>query len=148
MDTVELENYMKADAWISKSYSGVVPKDMLPEKPDKPSFYIVNQDTSEKAGSHWIVVFAVDKKISKYFDPLGKMPDSYFQNYLSLQSLSYRYNSKRCQNYGSNICGQYCLFYCYFRSRGYSMEDILNMFEENDLMYNDQLVYYFYKYTQ
>ena len=121
---------------------------MLPKMPDKPALFIVNTDTSDKPGSHWIVVFVKDCKISEYFDPLGKSPDGYFSNYLSEQSKSYSYNTKRCQNYGTNICGQYCLFYCYFRARGYSMEDIVKMFDENDLVYNDQLVYFFYEYTK
>ena len=62
---------MKADPWIVRYYGGVVPKDLLPCSPMKPSFYIVNQDTSEKVGSHWIVMFQLDNKISEYFDPLG-----------------------------------------------------------------------------
>ena len=148
MDTTDLETYIKADERISKFYGGVLAKDMLPRIPKKPGFYIVNTDTSEKPGSHWIVVFVIDNEISEYFDPLGKSPDGYFISYLTQQSGSYRYNVKRCQNYVSNICGQYCLFFCYFRARAYSMEDILKMFQENDLVYNDQLVYFFYNYTK
>ena len=147
MDTFQLEMYMKTDPEISRCYGGVVAKDLLPEYPRKPSFYIVNQDTSEKAGSHWIAVNMVDDELTEYFDPLGKEPDNYLKDYMSSQSKSYQYNTKRCQNYISNICGQYCLFYCYFRAREYSMQDILDMFEKNDLRYNDQLIYFFYKYT-
>ena len=139
---------MKADPWIARYYGGVVPKDLLPRTAVKPSFYIVNQDTSEKFGSHWIVMFQLDNKISEYFDPLGKEPDSDFMTYMTLQSQSYQFNEKRCQNYLSNLCGQYCLFYSYFRARGYSMKDILAMFNEQDWLYNDQMVYFFYEYTQ
>ena len=147
MDTEQLEKYMKADKWITEIYGGVFPKDLLPHSPERPSLFIVNLDKSDQPGSHWVVVFVVDRKISEYFDPLGKVPDTDFKNYLTQQSRSYRYSDKRCQNYASNICGQYCLFYCYFRARGYSMQHILNMFDENNLLYNDQLVYYFYEYT-
>ena len=147
MNTHELESYMKADPWIARYYGGVVRKDLLPCSPMKPSFYIVNQDTSEKVGSHWIVMFQLHNKISEYFDPLGKEPDSDFRVYMTLQSRSYQFNDKRCQNYQSNLCGQYCLVYCYFRARGYSMTDILDMFNEKDLVYNDQMVYFFYEYT-
>ena len=67
---------------------------------------------------------------------------------MGLQSLSYQQNQKRCQNYASNLYGQFCLFYCYFRSRAYFMQHILYMFDENNLMYNDQLGYFFYEYTK
>ena len=148
MNTLELETYMKADSLISSYYGGVVPKDLLPLQTVKPSFYVVNLDTSDKAGSHWIVMFHRDDKMTEYFDPLGKKPDEEFVSYLTLQSQHYIFNNRRCQSRVSNLCGQYCLFYCYFRSRGYSMQDILGMFDENNLLYNDQLVYFFYQYTK
>ena len=148
MDTVQLELYMKMDSRIAEYYGGVLPRDHLPTSPVKPSFYIVNQDESSEAGSHWIVVFMRDNKLTEHFDPLGKVPDQHFKDYMSFQSRNYMYNTKRCQNYLSNLCGQYCLFYCYFRAREYSMQDILDMFNENDLVYNDQLVYFFYEYTK
>ena len=148
MNTQELDSYMKTDPWIARYYGGVVAKDLLPSTTMKPSFYIVNQDTSEKVGSHWIAMFLLDGHMSEYFDPLGKEPDLDFKRYMTLQSQSYQFNEKRCQNYSSNLCGQYCLFYCYFRARGYSMTDILDMFNEKDLVYNDQMVYFFYEYTK
>ena len=148
MDTKQLESYMTKDPEIAKLYGGVVPKDMLPLRPPRPSLYIVNQDTSDKAGSHWIVVFIGDREQpAEYFDPLGKEPDKDFKKYLTCQSKSYMYNTQRCQNYMSNLCGHYCLFYCYFRARGHAMQSILKMFDKNDLMHNDQMVYSFYKYT-
>ena len=51
MNTPELEAYMKSDSWILKHYSGVLPKDFLPLKTVKPSFYVVNTDTSDKVGT-------------------------------------------------------------------------------------------------
>ena len=148
MNSLQLEIHMKTDSWIAKYYGGVLPRDLLPTSPMKPSFYVVNQDESSEAGSHWIVVFMQDNKITEYFDPLGKVPDQHFKDYMSFQSDNYLYNRKRCQNYQSNLCGQYCLFYCYVRAREYSMQNILDMFDENNLMYNDQLVYFFYAYTK
>ena len=138
---------MKTDRQIAKYYGGVLAKDLLPDTAVKPGFYIVNQDPSNKEGSHWIVMFVCNNQITEYFDPLGKAPLTYFRDYMRLQSQIYQYNMKRCQNYFSNLCGQYCLFYCYFRARSYAMQDILDMFDEKDLVYNDQVVYFFYQYT-
>ena len=148
MDTLQLQNYIKEDQLVSRYFRGIFPKDLLSQTTEYPSLYIVNHDTSEKAGSHWIVLFVQNEAITEYFDPLGNIPDKYIANYMMVQSKTFMYNVKRCQNFRSNLCGQYCLFYCYFRSRGYLMQDILSMFNEKDLEYNDQLVYYFYKYTK
>ena len=73
----------------------MLPRDLLPTSPVKPSFYVVNQDESSEAGSHWIVVFMQDNKITEYFDPLGKVPDQHLKDYMSFQSRSYLYNRKR-----------------------------------------------------
>ena len=147
MDTHELETYMQQDPKISQYYGGVLPKDLVPMRPVRPSLFIVNQDTSDKNGSHCIVVFlGGEGELGEYFDPLGKEPDTDFKNYLTLQSRGYMFNTQRCQNYLSNLCGHYCLFYCYFKARGRSMGTILNMFDKQNLYYNDQLVFHFYQY--
>ena len=96
MDTRVLEIYMKSDPNICKYYGGVVPKDFLPLKPARPSLYIVNEDTSDKAASHWIVVFldGNEDRLAECFDPLGKEPDLGFKNYLTLQSNKYMFNNQ------------------------------------------------------
>ena len=138
---------MQSDPEISKYNGGVLRKDLLPLRPTRPSLFIVNQDTSDKSGSHCIVVFlSGEGDFAEYFDQLGKEPDTDFKNYLTLQSKGYIFNTQKCQNYLSNLCGHYCFFYCYFRARGCSMGTILNMFDKQNLFYNDQLVFRFYQY--
>ena len=132
MNKLELETYMTADCRISSDYGGMVPKDFLSLQTVKPSFYMINQDTSDIAGSHWIAMF--HDTMTEYLDPLVKTPDEEFVSYLTLQSERYIFNNRRSQCRVSNLCRQYCLFYCYFRSRGYSMQDILGMFDESNLL--------------
>ncbi len=57
------------------------------------------------------------------------------------------FNSKRLQNYNSNVCGQYCLMYSYYRCRGYKFEEIISMFSDN-LILNDVKVNRFYGVTK
>lgn len=40
------------------------------------------------------------------------------------------------------VCGQYCLLYLMCRCKGYSMKDIINIFDR-DFKVNDQFVYNF-----
>ena len=43
------------------------------------------------------------------------------------------------QSSWSNVCGQYCIFYLYHKSRGYSMSKIVNLFTD-DTSINDRNV--------
>ena len=143
MNTEELERFMLKDMYIRKLYGGVLPKDYLPLMVGEPKMFIVNCDESTKKGSHWAVVYLVNHSTSEYFDPLGSIPSIDFANYLMLQSNVIKINVKQCQSKSSISCGKFCLYYCYFRARGYSMFKIQNMFHK-DLFYNDVLVQEFF----
>ena len=146
MDTSELKEYMLKDPCISLMYGGVVPKDLLPKDSPKQKLYIVNLDKSNKQGSHWITLFLCNDKVTEYFDPLGKEPDEFIKRFMENESTCYINNTKQCQSSLSNTCGQFCLFYCFFRSRGQSMGGILEYFKTN-LLYNEALVHEFYALT-
>ena len=141
MDTSELEKYMLNDPCIASLYGGVVPKDILPEEVQKPKLYIVNLDESSKKGSHWISLFLLNNAVSEYFDPLGHSPDTFVEKYMEKQSTCYLSNVKQCQSSFSNSCGKLCLFYCYFRSRGKSLGEILDYFK-NNVLYNEAFILY------
>ena len=146
MNTEELESYMKCDPCISKLMGGVVPKDLLPPPEEGVKLFIVNLDTSNKQGSHWIVLLLSKECICEYFDPLGNNIDNYIAEYLNTHSLPVLVNTKQCQNHNTLSCGKFCLFYCFFRSRCKTMQEILNYFK-HDTVYNDILVNCFYEVT-
>ena len=56
MDSNEIKDLMMKDKKIKKIFKGVYPIDLIPESLDYPSLIVVNLDTSEKKGSHWIVL--------------------------------------------------------------------------------------------
>ena len=141
MNTSQLENYMKSDPYISKLYGGVVAVDQLPLLPSKPSVYIVNCDPIALPGSHWVVVY-IDN-VCEHFDSAGIKPRPDFEQYLVLQGSPYMYNNQRVQDFTSDTCGLFCLFYCYFRCRGYSFAAIMNMFSDY-LMLNEVVVKAFF----
>ena len=143
MNTYQLEQFMDMDTCISAISGGVLPKDLLPQQVDKPKLFIVNCDNSFNEGSHWVVIFLLNNKMSEYFDPLGDIPNKDFSNYLTDQSDTVKVSVQKCQSKTSTNCGKFCLFYCYFRARNYSMCEIQNLFK-TDLLYNDALVNEFY----
>ena len=69
MNTEEIFDQMQSD--ISKRFMGVYPIDLIPDNLPIPCLIVVNLDSSEKKGSHWIVLHYQRNHV-KYFDSLGK----------------------------------------------------------------------------
>ena len=136
---------MMRDPLIRPLYGGTLAKDKLPLPPTKmPKIYIVNQQNSHQPGNHWIVMW-IDTT-PEYFDSLGKEPHAEFRHWLSLKKTPFMYNSKRLQNRDSDVCGQYCIMYSYFKCRGITFQKFVDMFDEN-LFLNDVKAKYFYDIT-
>ena len=77
---------------------------------------------------------------AEYFDSLADEPQKEFQKFLSQNSHNgYSVNTRRVQSYESNTCGQFCLYYAYFRSRDIPMDVIVKSFSY-DYAYNDCMV--------
>ena len=46
----------------------------------------------------------------------------------------------RIQGVASNVCGQYCLYFLFFRSHGEIMADVMNHFSRTNYTLNDAIV--------
>ena len=137
---------MLKDPYIRQHFGGVLAVNEVPVllTPDK--IYIVNTDPSDKPGRHWFVLYK-SSRFPEHFDPAGLQPVKDIHNVLVLNGPRYIYNTQRIQHYNSDTCGLFCLFFCYFRCRGYSFVDILNMFYKN-LFLNEIIVIQFYECTK
>jgi hypothetical protein len=96
----------------------------LPKTPKKYECGIVNLDTSDHVGAHWIFYFKKDK-IKYVFDSFGGNPPKQLVNYY-LGSNNLKYNEERIQNYYDYICGHLCLIVLKSFSDGYNFNKILN----------------------
>lgn len=146
MRTEELEAYMLSDPYIRRYYGGVVALDRLPSVITKPSIFIVNSDTADMPGRHWFAVF-FNPTVNEHFDSAGFFPSLTLEASLIAHGPTFQYNNRRVQDYHSNTCGLFCLFYCYFRCRGHSFRDIMQMFSSN-LQINEHVVETFYNVTR
>ena len=144
MRTEELESYMLRDPYIRRFYGGVVARDQLPLIITKPRIFIVNNDPADMPGRHWYALFFTTT--NEHFDSAGFAPIPALRIELTAHGPSFKYNDRRVQAFHSDTCGLFCLFYCYFRCRGYSFADIMKMFSDN-LQLNEHLVKYFYEMT-
>ena len=139
MNSKELELKILLDPVSSSIFGGVLASDELPNKvKQKPVFYIVNTDPSYMPGQHWIVIYIGEDL--EYFDPLGEAPNLITDDYLQrISPAGYLRNSSPVQGSNSHNCGQFCLYYSYYRARQISMACIVNSFTL-DYAVNDYIV--------
>lgn len=88
------------------NFRGVFMLDQLPLIPRRIEAAIVNLDTSDGPGTHWVAYYKRNNQI-EYFDSYGNLqPPREIINYLGE---NIKYNYYRYQNDNSVICGHLCL---------------------------------------
>lgn len=148
MDGLQIAYLLSLDKYTSRYFKGYGMRDtpVLPSPKSKSALYILNTDKSSGPGEHWCAAFFDDCK-GEFFDPFGMPPHTYnFPNLLETQSVgNILYNNIMVQDLESDACGFHCIFYSHFRCRGYSMKEILNMYNYKNLKRNDEMVIEFVK---
>ena len=107
-----------------------------------PCFIIVNIDSSNLPGSHWISI-RFDRKSIEIFDPAGfeifnwpRIPCTLL-NFIHKLTVSRQITlSSRLQSTNSHLCGFYCIFYILYRNH-HTMSQLSSLFTTN-LSSNDR----------
>jgi hypothetical protein len=141
MNTTQIERVLKKNC---PNFQGVIAVDQLPlVLPDgKDLHYVVNTDPSYRPGQHWIAVHIDEKDRGEVFDSFGEEPPLPFKKFMNRHCVTWVYNKRQLQSVASKFCGFYAIFYCIFKSRGKSMNDIINCFS-HDTIRNDVLIHQF-----
>lgn len=110
-------------------FEGVFASDQLEDIVLRPKLIIANTEPSTMKGEHWIAFFTNGETVD-VFDSLGKKLSSYqFGSDLSDFTKKFAKNvnivSTRLQPSNSNICGNLCLYFAYWRCLGESLESIV-----------------------
>ena len=103
-------------------FRGVFLLDMLPKKPNKKEYRIVNFDKSGGPGTHWVAWYK-NGKTKIYFDSYGVR--------LPLEVIRYlgkpiHYNTDQLQPVGQVFCGHLCLYVLKELSMRYEFQKVLN----------------------
>ena len=107
-----------------------------------PYCFITNLDPCHEKGTHWVVIYVVDKNTVEYFDSFGLGPITKGHlNYLSVFS-NVLYNVGQIQSNRSQLCGLYCVFFCSMRMET-SFKNILSCFD-NRFKENDKVITYYF----
>ena len=139
MNTDQLNFILKEILNANKvNFLGVFAQDQVPLVDSSFSFplcFVSNTHPSSKPGEHWVAFYYLSPSSAEFFDSYGMHPSLYgfslapmHMNHRSLQSLS------------SNVCGQYCIYYLYHRSRGKTLAQIVSSFSSHDQAWNDNSV--------
>ena len=114
----------------------------------KPTFIVVNNKSSHHEGEHWLAMYFPSVGRPEFFDSLGRGVKYYhtsFENLLVRNGPNYIENKYRLQNYNTNTCGMYCVYFGVRRCNGVSFENILNKFYKERLIQNEYVIEMFYE---
>ena len=139
MDTQEIDNVLRSDAYSSRFYAGTFPIDQLPSQLESGRLYIANLDDSTQEGSHWVQIGTLDAVIS-YFDSFGQPPPPQILKILAVDEQAVLFSDVPVQSPLSQACGYHVLVVSLLQARGYSLMEILTdcyRAQENNYIRND-----------
>ena len=128
MNTHQIKRVLERNPYTKKTFCGVFAADQLPETVDTfPCGFVANTDPSTEPGTHWVSFYFPSRDKGEFFDSYGYPPEHYGFKLYEIET----WNDRKLQSSWSQVCGQYCIFYLYHKSRGYSMSKIVNLFSGN-----------------
>jgi hypothetical protein len=122
-DNRTLSRKLKRSRVTRRNFGGVFAADRIPPPGRIPISYVVNTDTADKPGEHWVGLFIKSRHHIYYFDSYAKPPNEYLSRYLS-QFSKVTSNQKTFQAEESTVCGYYILYFIYMASLGYTIPQI------------------------
>ena len=111
-----------------KQYGGVRMSDELNFQPKNNTFYIINMDTSDGQGTHWILASFLHKDYNFFFDPFSVDPMPSVLELLKRNGKRTFTFDIQLQNLQSDACGYYC---------AYVAKQLLKKRKLTDILYDD-----------
>ena len=130
MDTDTLNRLLQKCLVTRRYYWGCYPANRIPRPHQTPASIVVNEDVAGEPGSHWIGLFLRSPTHIYYFDSYGMPPNEHISKYL-LDFPKISKNDHIFQDIDSNVCGHYVIYFIYFASLGYTMEQIVRSLLKN-----------------
>lgn len=139
MNEIDIHCYLILDKYISNVYKNVIASDELKQiNNESESIFIVNTDPGYMKGTHWVAIYS-KRGYCELFDSLGNDPSKYgsdFKQFMN-QYETFVYSNIQIQSINSTKCGIFCIYYCYYKARGYSIEQIVDTFSTDTWVNND-----------
>ena len=145
MSNFELEGMMKN----VQGWKGTVTRDLLPAEIDDLALGIINYDSMDGNGTHWVAYANYPKEEHViFFDSFGVIPGAEIQHFLKTSGKEIAYSTGQIQDMKSIMCGYYCVYVLKELSKGRAFEDILSEFDSTPSAKNEKLIKNKFKYCQ
>ena len=118
------------EKWIDdlgiKYFRSIYSRDRLPKQIKKKECGIINLDSIEGSGTHWVCYGNTDEVMVEYFDPFGLIMPHEVSHYLSKSGKKIVFSQDEIQNRDTVLCGYWCLYYLIERQNGKSILDVIH----------------------
>ena len=117
----QLQHFVRLHRHLNKHFLGVYALNQLPRSLNKPARalacgLIVNTDTNNLPGRHWIACLLLPHGRGEVFDSFGQLPPPRVQLWMNRHCpRGWTFNSTAIQSPLSTLCGGYCLYYLFER---------------------------------
>lgn len=143
MDANEISQLMfRLFAKSLTHFLGVFPSDQIPS-PDyihahTPCAFIANVDQYGSPGSHWVAIYIPLPHRIEFFDSYARHPADF--GFQFPKDCQITHNLRQVQSFNSTVCGEYCIYFLYFRSRGNSMTQLVSRLASMSHLQSDKFV--------
>ena len=124
-----------------QSFIGCFPFDKLPPLPEKlPAKLIINTGASTTEGEHWVALLLKPKSCF-YFDSFGiPIINHEIHKFLKRKYKKVTFSTLCIQDYRSNKCGEFCIFFLKNVSNKKTYLLFLKTFCDANLLFNDEII--------
>lgn len=123
------------------NFQGVYMRNELNFKLARNGSYVINTDTDNKSGAHWIAIINkpnLNRVI--YYDSLGSPPNLAFIKFMRTSYKKIMYNSSPIQGAGSLTCGYYVIYCIRQIDLGVSFYNMLYQFIQAPTIFNENFI--------
>ena len=126
------------------AFLGVFALNKLPQRLEqRPAFLIVNTQTDDLPGRHWLCLMVFDDGYGEVFNSAGLPPPSDIARWMNGMTLEWMYNQETYQAPGTATCGAYCVYVILNRLQFSSLAQTLQPFTTSPNV-NERLIMYYY----
>ena len=129
MRTEEIRSALRRHHVTTTYFADVYPFDLLPPLRHGKA-YIVNSQSSEKEGEHWMTIYRRHDGVVQFLDSYGLPPPKFLCQYKTVE-----YNGVRYQGI-QPTCGLYCLLFVLSIKK----PELLNQLDPTDWAGNDNWI--------
>ena len=143
--TLELKTFACQEPTLNPLFGGVNAADQLPTQPvrSEPRGYIVNTDTHDRPGQHWIALWSQDdgcEIMDSYGVPLETYKTKHVLQWLNANWSVMERNNQSLQAIKSATCSHTALTFFIESSQGRSLRQFPDQFKRYDYVYNDAMM--------